>query len=317
MQRDAARNDTKKTSGEVSYVRSDLADAVCRGFNAPAAKRTHEEAGLHADDNEDESSSDEEFVLDQDCNQIRRRINNLIDSKEMMVREFCDKIRVSSKSYYDFMRQHGPYKGSQSSTYFGAARFFYKRQKKGIPDPKKRKTGTTTPAKAGGEANKSDKPGPKGSKKASSAPDLSAIYLEGQEDDEVSVYDTCDEIRRKIGAYLRRDGVTQAQFIRDLSSQYYAQSRKLNVSSLTAFRGKKGPVAGNVSPIFYAAYVFFEKLRIAERKPKSATRKEMEEIWEDDGGFDIKRDYSRPFICTAGSYPVVDKHGVFSMHRSR
>lgn len=36
--------------------------------------------------------------------------------------------------------------------------------------------------------------------------------------------------------------------------------------------------------IFYAGYVFFEKKRIAEGKPKSKKRHEMEEIWP--GGVD-------------------------------
>lgn len=56
---------------------------------------------------------------------------------------------------------------------------------------------------------------------------------------------------------------------------------------MQAFRGKKGPDAGNTSSVFYGAYVFFEKMRIKQNKPKSEKRKEMEEVW-GPGGFDIE-----------------------------
>lgn len=53
--------------------------------------------------------------------------------------------------------------------------------------------------------------------------------------------------------------------------------------------GYKGPDTGNTSCVFYAAYVFFEKLRIVESKPKSKHREEMESIWGGKGGFDTTR----------------------------
>lgn len=56
---------------------------------------------------------------------------------------------------------------------------------------------------------------------------------------------------------------------------------------MQSFRGKKGPDAGNTSSVFYSAYVFFEKIRIKQGKPKSQKRKEMEEVWGPDG-FDIE-----------------------------
>ncbi|KAF1938543.1 hypothetical protein EJ02DRAFT_473407 [Clathrospora elynae] len=47
---------------------------------------------------------------------------------------------------------------------------------------------------------------------------LDEVVLDGKMDDGVQVYDTCDEIRRKINAHLKIPGVTQASFLRAISS---------------------------------------------------------------------------------------------------
>ncbi|KAI1861766.1 uncharacterized protein JN550_010706 [Neoarthrinium moseri] len=100
--------------------------------------------------------------------------------------------------------------------------------------------------------------------KSTTIPDISNIYIEGEDSDEVPSFDTCDEIRKTTDAYLKTPGLTQAQFCRDL----YAQLRCPTVAaiqskSLNDFRGKKGARAGCPSTIFYAAYVYFEKFRFA------------------------------------------------------
>lgn len=107
----------------------------------------------------------------------------------------------------------------------------------------------------------------------------------GENTDSVPVYDTCDDIRRQITAYLKKPGVTQAQFARDLLAQYHSEKgpKGISASQIQSFRGKKGPDAGNTSSVFYSAYVFFEKMRIKQGKPKSQKRKEMEEVWGPDG----------------------------------
>lgn len=51
------------------------------------------------------------------------------------------------------------------------------------------------------------------------------------------------------------------------------------ISKLAAFLGKKGPAAGNTSSAFYGTYVFFEKMRIRDGKPKSEHREGMEDAW--------------------------------------
>jgi hypothetical protein len=42
---------------------------------------------------------------------------------------------------------------------------------------------------------------------------------------------------------------------------------------------RKSNIGGAKSIVFYAAYVYFEKLRTKERKPKGKKREEMEKVW--------------------------------------
>jgi hypothetical protein len=65
---------------------------------------------------------------------------------------------------------------------------------------------------------------------------------------------------------------------------------------------------GNTSGMFYGAYVYFEKLRIKEGKPKSKKRREMEEIHAKDGGLDTKRMQDR-LLTLAGDHWHHDAYG--------
>jgi hypothetical protein len=75
-------------------------------------------------------------------------------------------------------------------------------------------------------------------------------------------------------------------------------------SQMQAFRGKKGPDAGNTSSVFYGAYVFFEKMRIKQNKPKSEKRKEMEEVW-GPGGFDIEHNSATTGLVLSFFFPLL------------
>lgn len=191
----------------------------------------------------------------------------------MKVGEFCDAIGVSNRSLNTFLGQSGKYKGSGSNAYDGAWEFFAKRDIAGIAMPSKKKLKTTT----------TDGGGKKSAKAAagSSLPSIASIYLDGEDEDDVEVYDTCDEIRRKLNLHMKKDGVTQAQLCRDLHAQLHSLRAPANITSaqLTSFRNKSGPVSGAKSSVYYTAYVFFEKLRIAEKKQKSQHRLGMEDEW--------------------------------------
>ncbi|TVY85856.1 hypothetical protein LAWI1_G008475 [Lachnellula willkommii] len=194
--------------------------------------------------------------VDISCDRVRTKIRNFLSSGEMKVGEFQKAIGTNSKSYGAFMAQSGAYKGVNSSVYSNAFAFFKHRELNGIKAPTKK-----------------IKP------EDISKFDVSGIELEGEAEGEVEVYDTCDETRKKIRAHLASPSVTQAGFLREISKTY-RDGRKISSSTLNTFMGKKGPLMGNTSPVFYASYVYFEKLRIRDGKPKSEFRLDMEEIYD-------------------------------------
>ncbi|KAF5009301.1 hypothetical protein FDECE_4471 [Fusarium decemcellulare] len=146
-----------------------------------------------------------------------------------------------------------------------------------------------------GSASKTPKPASKATK---ALPDISDIQLHGEETDEVPVYDDCNEIRRKIKAHMKTPGLTQAQFCRDLYAQLNAPKCKgIQSKQLTDFCRAKGVSAGAKSSVFYAAYVYFEKLRIAQGKPLTKHRMDMEAVWP--GGFPRDRDERTTWVVGA------------------
>ncbi|KAJ0345057.1 hypothetical protein COL154_010028 [Colletotrichum chrysophilum] len=83
-------------------------------------------------------------------------------------------------------------------------------------------------------------------------PDLSGIALPGDDDMSVPIYDSCQTVRTKINAHLRKPGVTKAAFLRAcVKAAYGADSEhKIAGNLLTNFLAKKGPTAGNTSSVF-------------------------------------------------------------------
>ncbi|ORY14936.1 hypothetical protein BCR34DRAFT_598839 [Clohesyomyces aquaticus] len=63
---------------------------------------------------------------------------------------------------------------------------------------------------------------------------------------------------------------------------------KLQSKQLNDFHSKKVPETGNTSAVLYGSYVYFEKMRVKEGKPKSKHREDMERMYKDEGGINIK-----------------------------
>jgi hypothetical protein len=221
--------------------------------------------------------------LTENPDQVRRKIHRLIEHDGMKVGEFCDTIKVSQNAYRRFVSQSGKTKGAQSDVYIAAAIYFRQREiadlKLSMASSKRAKTNAN--ATAGASASTSASNGGGGGGGAPDSPDFCGIELPGEATDSVPVYDTCADVRRKISAHLREPGNTQAQLCRNLFAQLHGPDKgaSLQSSQLQRFCGGSGANQGGDSKVFYAGYVFFEKKRIAEKKPKSKKRQEMEDVW--------------------------------------
>lgn len=88
-------------------------------------------------------------------------------------------------------------------------------------------------------------------------------------------------MRRKVKEALKH--TTQAVFCRELSE--LLPSSKVAPRQLAAFLKFKGPQGGAHSIVFYAGYVYFEKIRLQQGKKKTVKREKVEEVWASKGGF--------------------------------
>ena len=103
-----------------------------------------------------------------------------------------------------------------------------------------------------------------------------------------TVYDGCTEVRRKINAFVKRDGVTKSAFCRVIGN--------INTGSLHQFL-KKSKQNGCGMRVYPLAYEFFEKIRIMENKKKSKTRLQNEVEYPN--GFSTEAEFGRPssYLC--------------------
>ncbi|KAF1812217.1 hypothetical protein P152DRAFT_28584 [Eremomyces bilateralis CBS 781.70] len=289
---------SRKDREAVQQINADNAAAPkagAKGLKSTLGKRKSD-ATTDAE-SDDESDWDlfaaiEDIPITKTPAQVRTQIRRLIDSGELKIGEFCKKIGVSNRSYNDFIRQTRG--GDNSNTYIHGLAYLQYRARKG------KKITTKRPKK---DVDASGKP-------VAVDWDVSAIHLDGEDANAVEVYDTCDEVRRKVDAQLRKPGVTQAALMRAIKAQFHPP-KSLSSSSLQNFRNKRGANAGATSDVFYGAYVFFEKMRLKEGKPKSAHRQRMEQEWP--RGFDLKHGSNTSYICLGDERPQIDQYGKLSI----
>ncbi|KAL4910230.1 hypothetical protein BDW74DRAFT_144695 [Aspergillus multicolor] len=89
----------------------------------------------------------------------------------------------------------------------------------------------------------------------------------------------------------------------------------LQGTALNSFLLKSGLRERRRSQIFYASYVFFEKLRIRDGKKKSEFRKKMEGVWRGESGFDITSSTSGGYLCHVSERVVCDEFGQIRIER--
>ncbi|KAI7513193.1 hypothetical protein KC347_g1800 [Hortaea werneckii] len=125
-----------------------------------------------------------------------------------------------------------------------------------------------TPKKNGGK----EKPDPN---HVYTASELSDIHLEGEENEETPIFETCNDVRRHLNDTLKH--TTQANLARQLDA--LCPESNVSVRHLKKLLEFKGVQGGAHSPAFYAAYVYYEKIRVRQNKNKGKKRQTMEEIW--------------------------------------
>ena len=222
----------------------------------------------------------------------------MLNNSDMTVAKMMEAIDTTSNSYYRFMNQSGPSKGTQSDVYMNANVYFTKREIAGLKMPRKKK------AKTAASDSKAD----------AKELDVSGIELEGDENDSVPIYLTCDDVRSLINNNLRNTSVTQASFCRTVDSMYTHQpSQGTGPGALKTFLSSSGVLMGASSPIFYGSYVYFEKLRIKQHKPQNKKRQEMEKMWAP-RGLDTHRDMKQPMVMRGGEAIFTDKYGHVEFH---
>ncbi|KAJ7275526.1 hypothetical protein B0H12DRAFT_1087643 [Mycena haematopus] len=169
-------------------------------------------------------------------------------------------------------------------------------------NPKKRKSDAS-----GSSTSKPAKKTKKSGDDDDTPKDLFSIALPGDDDGTVEIYDSCDELRRKINALLRTGTITKAALLRDMSRAAYTDAPNIQSKQLTDFLTKKGATSGSTSRVCYASYVYFEKKRIAEGKAKSKHRRDMEDRWDGKGG--LPRERERGYFCHVDDKIVQDALG--------
>ena len=183
-----------------------------------------------------------------------------------------------------------------------------------VPAPEKSSKKRKSTDDASEPATKKGKSTKKEEKKG--VPSVEGIHLDGEEEDAAPVYETASGMRRAMTTFFKRPGVSQKAFAQAISD---AAGFTVSTNSVANFRSKgkgkaggAGAVDGADSKAFYAAWCYFEKLRILEGGKKSKHRLEMEKAW---GAQGMSRDgLNKRVIMLAGQSVSYDLLGRMDIH---
>ncbi|KAI2607790.1 hypothetical protein GGR54DRAFT_399832 [Hypoxylon sp. NC1633] len=208
------------------------------------------------------------------CDVVRSNINKLLDAGFMTKEEFSQAIKLPHINWLDsFLSYTGKNVGILNDAYYHAGVWFKQRELAGleIPDVKRRRAEA-----ADDYTSDTFNPDPYLCWRWQHI-DISDIYLEGEETDSVSIMDTYSEVQRKVRNHVRMPGITEAQFCRDLYAQLNATKRKgIRSHQVADFLFSQNPTTSANCMVYYAAYVYFEKLRIAQDQPMTKDREHFE-----------------------------------------
>lgn len=266
--------------------------------STPSKKRTASTRDMDEKEADDAASEVSTIDIDEsapfhirwDCNQLRRRIKTYVTNGDLNQTQLQNKLGVSPNSYRSFMNAKGPQGGIESNTFAAAHLFFAKREDRGYKQPraKRRKTSEA-------DVKKSNVDG--------------MPTINGEKEGTVKIYDTCDDIRTKITNHLKKTNLTKVALAKELSKCQGRGEPDITGAGISKFQQKSGPLAGNSNRVFYAAYVFFEKLRLKDGKAKSKKRTEMEKAHGAKGVMTDRPIETVHFKTISGDSVYIDKYG--------
>ena len=264
-------------------------------FSSPLPNTSAAAAARSGDDDDDCDYETAKWS----CDVMRKKIATFLASKEMTQTAFLKACGgIAPNSYGNFMKLKGKWNGTQNGTFWGAQRFFLRRdaEKRAaaamMPTAeKKRKREHQADEKAAKKTQLAELlqkvralPGPE--KSVPCRPPICAKNCPG-----TAVYDTCDEVRKKSLEFMAATGMTQSAFIKEIGCHPPSWNSFIKMKS--RFDGHN-PGAGN--SCYWGAYNFLEKVRLVRGEKKSAKRLAAEakhpprEIFNIHGGYRLKND---------------------------
>ena len=264
-------------------------------FSSPLPNTSAAAAARSGDDDDDCDHETAKWS----CDAMRKKIATFLASKEMTQTAFLKACGgIAPNSYGNFMKLKGKWNGTQNGTFWGAQRFFLRRdaEKRAaaamMPTAeKKRKREHQADEKAAKKTQLAELlqkvralPGPE--KSVPCRPPICAKNCPG-----TAVYDTCDEVRKKSLEFMAATGMTQSAFIKEIGCHPPSWNSFIKMKS--RFDGHN-PGAGN--GCYWGAYNFLEKVRLVRGEKKSAKRLAAEakhpprEIFNIHGGYRLKND---------------------------
>ena len=240
-------------------------------FSSPLPNTSAAAAARSGDDDDDCDHETAKWS----CDVMRKKIATFLASKEMTQTAFLKACGgIAPNSYGNFMKLKGKWNGTQNGTFWGAQRFFLRRdaEKRAaaamMPTAeKKRKREHQADEKAAKKTQLAELlqkvralPGPE--KSVPCRPPICAKNCPG-----TAVYDTCDEVRKKSLELMAATGMTQSAFIKEIGCHPPSWNSFIKMKS--RFDGHN-PGAGN--GCYWGAYNFLEKVRLVRGEKKSAKR---------------------------------------------
>ena len=198
--------------------------------------------------------------------ELQRYIDKCKQDGTMTQTKIIEKMGVNNNTFRRYMNPKtykDQWSATQNGTYWAAARLLEEVKHKEAKAKKAGGAGTKRKAATGAGGDAVAATSSKKNKKEQATDLINRINAVQGVTENDRIYDSCPMLVTKIKEFLNRDGVTKAALLKAMGD--------LNSNSLNRFlAGKNQDQCGNVT--YKRAYVFFEKLRILEGKPKSSKR---------------------------------------------